>query len=226
LNDVVSQRVFGVLVCLTVIGGVPATASQQTQAAQPSPQQSIGQQAVGVVLDHYKINPRNLVPKTGKPLPPDGAWAIGKDTPDSCPKMAYPCVRVLYKVPAAEVSCEWIVLLRGRASENAILDLNEDAARYLNRIREDGIVIHALNQPAPIYPLNAKVAHSQGAVKMLVHIAATGHVDKITVISGPDLLRDAASAAVKQWVYSPPTIDSIAVPFQTTMTINFGPGGS
>lgn len=223
----VSQRVLGALICIiTVVGGDTGLASQQTQTAQPSPQQLIGQQAVEAVLDHYKIDPANLVSKTGKALPSDGTWAIGKDTPDSCPKTAYPCVRVLYKVPAAEVSCEWIVLLRGSASENVILDLNEDAARYLARNPTDSLSNHALKQPAPIYPLNAKVAHIQGAVKMLVHIAATGHIDKITVISGPDVLRDAAVASVKQWVYKPLMVDSIAVPLQTAITINFRMGGA
>ena len=56
---------------------------------------------------------------------------------------------------------------------------------------------------------------------MLAHIDTTGHVDKITVISGPWPLRDAAVKALKSWVYEPLVVESSAIPLLTLVTINF-----
>jgi TonB family protein len=195
--------------------------SQQPQATQLSIQQSITEQAIKVVLDHYKIDANNVVLNTGKPLSPNGAWAT-KNLPESCPKTNYPCVRVMYTVPGTDVSCEWTVLMMGSAAENVILDVNEDAAHYLAqktpKVKSDQ---RWIKQPPPIYPIAASQQRIQGTVKMMVHIAATGHVDNVTVISGLDVLRSAAADAVKQWVSKPVMVESSAVPIQTVIEIHF-----
>jgi len=201
-------------------------ASQETQAATPAVQKSIGQQAVDVVLSNFILDPTVVVSKTGKPLPTDGSWSVGKETPTTCPKTTTPCVRVLYRVPDAEVSCEWIVLLDGGETKGIVLDANEDVARYLLEKlppREARKLI--ISRQNPIYPPMARAAHVTGSVKMTIHVSSTGVVDRITFVDGPEMLRGAAADAVKQWVYKPMTVGSTAVPFQTTVTLNFNMSG-
>jgi Gram-negative bacterial TonB protein C-terminal len=204
LKRMVSQRILRLLVCLrTVFAGLTSTAiSQQTPAAAPVTQKSIGQQAVDVVLNNYMLDPTVLVSKTGKPLPTDGSWSVGKETPDTCPKTTTPCVRVLYRVPDSEVSCEWIVLLDGGETKGVVLNANEDAARYLVEKlppkEASKLVISGKN---PIYPPIARAAHVAGSVKITIHVTSTGVVERIAIVDGPEMLRGAAADAVKQWVY-------------------------
>jgi hypothetical protein len=204
------------LACLVSI------ASPQLAPSAGLTQQQIAEQAVHLILSRYKIDPNNSVPKTGKPLRTDGKWAIGKETPQSCPKTNDPCVRVLYRLSDVDVTCEWTVLLRGNDDANMVLDLNEDAARYLIvKLASDQIKLKKLSGEIPSYPFIAREAHIRGSVKMLAHIDTTGHVDKITVISGPEALRDAAVKALNSWVYEPLVIESSAIPLLALITINF-----
>jgi hypothetical protein len=145
--------------------------AQQSPAADPASQELIGKKAVALVLKRYKIDPNNSVPKTGKPLRTDGQWAVGKAIPQSCPKTDDPCVRVLYRVPDVDVTCEWTVLLRGSDDSNIVLNLNEDAARYLVvQFTDDQVKLKKLSGEIPVYPLIARRTHVRGSVKMLAHI--------------------------------------------------------
>jgi TonB family protein len=210
--------------CMTVaFAGLTYTAaSQEAQAATPAAPKSIGQQAVDVILSNYILDPTVLVSKTGKPLPTNGSWSVGKETPTTCPKTTTPCVRVLYRVPDAEVSCEWIVLLDGGETKGVVLDANEDAARYLlGKLPAKDAAKRKVSGNGPIYPPLARAAHVTGSVKMTIHVSSTGVVDRITFVDGPEMLKSAAADAVKQWVYKPLMIGSTPVPFQTTVTMNF-----
>ena len=52
----------------------------------------------------------------------------------------------------------------------------------------------------PVYPPIAKAAHVEGNVIMLVSFKTTnGEVEKIDVISGPEMLRAAARTYVESW---------------------------
>jgi TonB family protein len=55
----------------------------------------------------------------------------------------------------------------------------------------------------PEYPAEAKAAHIQGIVSLLVTIGKDGSVTDVKEISGPRELIPAAIAAVKQWRYRP-----------------------
>ena len=60
---------------------------------------------------------------------------------------------------------------------------------------------------------------------MRVHIDATGKVDKVSVVSGPETLQEAAVNAMKTWTYEPLLVGSDAVPLQSLVAINFALGG-
>lgn len=214
-------RSIRLLVCVVVgcSGITPVALSQEAPAVAPP---SVGRRAVSAVLARYKVDPSILVPKIGKPLPLDGVWSVGKETPAQCPKTIDPCVQVIYRVADTETSCEWIVLLRGSESNNFILSENEDVGRYfMTKVLDSQFQIPTLSKEPPIYPPDARRNYIQGSVKMMVHIAATGHVEQVTVISGPEALRNSALTAIRQWVYKPLVVDSTAIPFQTIAVINY-----
>jgi len=81
--------------------------------------------------------------------------------------------------------------------------------------RESGKLLHSV---APKYPQAAREKRIEGAVVMVVHIDAKGHVSDPKVISGPEELRSAAVDAVLQWHYNP---QAMTLPATTEVTINF-----
>jgi TonB family protein len=68
----------------------------------------------------------------------------------------------------------------------------------------------------PTYPAEAKKNGIEGAVVLDVLITAVGDVTDVKVVKGPEELREAASAAVRQWKYAPGDVDTRA-----TLTIRY-----
>jgi TonB family protein len=77
---------------------------------------------------------------------------------------------------------------------------------------------------APIYPMIAKQARVAGSVRLSAVIGKDGRIEKVEVLSGPPLLRQAAIDAVKQWRYSPNLLNGEPVPSTTTIDLNFAAG--
>jgi protein TonB len=75
----------------------------------------------------------------------------------------------------------------------------------------------------PIYPEDAKAKGISGAVVMHAIIDQQGKVDKLSAISGPGVLRDAALTAVRQWSYKPYMLNGKPQSVETTVTVNFTP---
>jgi TonB family protein len=73
----------------------------------------------------------------------------------------------------------------------------------------------------PAYPSLARSQRVEGDVSLDALIDQNGRVTKIKVISGPELLREAAAAAVRQWKYEPASLDGKAVPMHLTVTVKF-----
>jgi protein TonB len=77
----------------------------------------------------------------------------------------------------------------------------------------------------PIYPPIAKAAHVQGTVVLHALISKTGSIEDLTVISGPQMLQNAALEAVKTWRYRPYMLGSEPTEVDTTITVNFTMNG-
>jgi hypothetical protein len=80
-----------------------------------------------------------------------------------------------------------------------------DAIRSPNSVQVEEEALDALliKKARPVYPDTAKLAHVKGPVVVLVHFSPDGHVAAAYVIDGPQLLREAALDAVRQWVIKP-----------------------
>lgn len=73
----------------------------------------------------------------------------------------------------------------------------------------------------PVYPAQALRMGVQGAVQLSAHISKSGDITNIQVLSGDQMLSQAAVDAVKQWKYKPYYLDSQPVEIQTQITVNF-----
>lgn len=74
---------------------------------------------------------------------------------------------------------------------------------------------------SPSYPSLAASNHIEGDVVVEATIDQTGKVTSTKIISGPTLLRGAAMNAVRQWKYSPATLDGKPVAMQYKVTVRF-----
>jgi protein TonB len=73
----------------------------------------------------------------------------------------------------------------------------------------------------PRYPDVAKQARVQGVVVLEAVISPTGEVTNVKVLRGAPLLNDAAADAVRQWSYTPTTLNGEPVAVVMTVTVNF-----
>ena len=73
----------------------------------------------------------------------------------------------------------------------------------------------------PQYPPEARIQKLAGSVVLEATIADDGSVRDVKVVSGESLLAGAASAAVKQWRYSPSRLNGSPVSVQKRITIVF-----
>ena len=74
---------------------------------------------------------------------------------------------------------------------------------------------------APIYNPIAQTARVQGIVIIEATIGVDGRVTNARLLRSVPLLDDAALAAVRQWTYTPTTLNGIPVPVIMTVTVNF-----
>jgi protein TonB len=80
---------------------------------------------------------------------------------------------------------------------------------------------HKLKNVEPKYTDLARQARVSGVVILEAVIGTDGRVDKVKVLRGHPLLNDSAVEAVKQWVYSPTTLNGVPVDVIMTVTVNF-----
>ena len=73
----------------------------------------------------------------------------------------------------------------------------------------------------PTYPPAAVAAGAQGTVVLEAVVGVEGAVTDVKVIRSMPGLDDAATAAVRQWQYTPPLLAGVPVPVIMTVTVNF-----
>jgi protein TonB len=98
-----------------------------------------------------------------------------------------------------------------------------DAPPPVQAVRVGGVIkepkkVHDLK---PAYPDIAKQARVQGIVILECTISPQGKVTDVKVLRGIPLLDQAATDAVKQWVYTPTLLNGVPVPVIMTVTVNF-----
>lgn len=79
----------------------------------------------------------------------------------------------------------------------------------------------AIRMVPPVYPDIARRNGTSGDVKLQMTVSTTGKVTSINVISGPPMLRQAATNAVALWQYKPATLDGRAIESTVEVTVKF-----
>jgi protein TonB len=82
-----------------------------------------------------------------------------------------------------------------------------------------------ISGPIPVYSPIAKAAHVSGAVVLHAIISKTGTIQSLSVVSGNEMLRANAVAAVQEWRYKPYLLNGEPTEVDTTITVNFSIGG-
>jgi periplasmic protein TonB len=90
------------------------------------------------------------------------------------------------------------------------------------RVRITPSAAEIVSRPVePTYPLLAKQMKVQGAVVLDALIGKDGNIQALQVVSGPDILSDAARQAVKQWRFRPHLQSGAPVETAARITVNF-----
>jgi TonB family protein len=78
-----------------------------------------------------------------------------------------------------------------------------------------------IQRVAPVYPLAARSLGVKGTVSLVATISVTGEVSAVRVVSGDQVLRQAAVDAVKRWRYRPATLNGAPTESTAEVTLNF-----
>jgi protein TonB len=78
-----------------------------------------------------------------------------------------------------------------------------------------------LKQIVPAYPPPARQLRISGTVRLLGIIAKDGTIQRLQVLSGHPLLRQAALDAVSQWIYRPTVLDGQPVEVEAPIDVIF-----
>ena len=93
-----------------------------------------------------------------------------------------------------------------------------DAVVHLAPSIAEGSLIRRIE---PIYPEDALRQGIQGAVVLSVRIASNGAVENVEPLSGPPILAQASSDAVKQWRFRTRSVNGHPAEMETRVTLNF-----
>ena len=103
------------------------------------------------------------------------------------------------------------------AANNATPGSKENPARVSTGVMMR-LILHKVD---PIYPEDARKDHINGAVVMAATVDDQGKIVKLSAVSGPEKLRDAALSAVNQWTFKPYLLNGRPVFVLTQFTVIF-----
>jgi len=89
------------------------------------------------------------------------------------------------------------------------------------RVESNIEAANLIKRVIPVYPQLARSASIQGIVRFTALIGKDGRILNLKFMSGPPVLVDSASTAVKQWVYRPTLLNGKPVEVITQIDVNF-----
>lgn len=79
-----------------------------------------------------------------------------------------------------------------------------------------------LTRVEPVYPDKARRLGVSGTVVLRVILGKDGKVSRLSVLSGPEMLRQPMLDAVSQWIYRPYILNGDPIEVETTIQLDFG----
>ncbi len=89
------------------------------------------------------------------------------------------------------------------------------------QISSETMAKRILTKVDPVYPDAARAASTEGLVVLDAMIAPDGSVERLLPLSGPDLLVQSATEAVRSWKFEPYLSSGKAVGVETTIAVDF-----
>lgn len=83
------------------------------------------------------------------------------------------------------------------------------------------LVKNAIASPPPLYPSLARIQRVEGDVLLQAFVDEAGKVENVSVVNGPEPLRNAAMDALRNWRFRPYTIDGHPVAVRTLVDFHF-----
>ena len=83
-----------------------------------------------------------------------------------------------------------------------------------------------LSKVDPVYPEEAKAAHTEGTVILDAGISQHGEINRLKVISGDQIFRASAVEAVTLWKFKPFLVGGVPANVKTRITVKYSYGGS
>jgi protein TonB len=78
-----------------------------------------------------------------------------------------------------------------------------------------------IRKVVPEYPIIGRNMRVEGTVVLQAMISKSGTIENLRVVSGPQLLQQAAIDAVRQWQYRPYLLNGDPVEVETTVNVDF-----
>jgi TonB family protein len=111
-----------------------------------------------------------------------------------------------------------LALLAILAASNPV---GQQAAERVVEFAASDAAAHVIKRAEPIYPPSALAAGVEGVVRLRTIVATDGTVRTATLVSGSRLLAPAAIDAVKQWRYTPFSVDGHPVAASFDVEVSF-----
>jgi TonB family protein len=104
------------------------------------------------------------------------------------------------------------------------VEVDTTAVVRFTRIPGSVIAGRMITKIEPVYPKDARKKHITGIVVLHAIIGTDGRIRNLSVVSGPDALRNSSIDAVKQWTYQPYTMNGTPTEVDTTITVTYAMG--
>ena len=111
------------------------------------------------------------------------------------------------------------VALRLGIDSQSSSDKSTPKRAALHSIPPDVMAGNLVSKVNPKYPPDAKKEHIQGTVVLNAVVGKTGHVEQLTVASGPNELQQSSLDAVRLWRYKPFLLNGDPIEVKTTISV-------
>jgi TonB family protein len=119
---------------------------------------------------------------------------------------------------AAVAGWQWF---RGWQELESHIERQTASEASVERVSPSEVERLVLHKVDPVYPEDAKRANLQGVVVLATVIGRDGNVEKVSPVSGPDVLASAAMDAVRWWRFQPYLVNGKPVEIETMVAVDF-----
>jgi protein TonB len=126
--------------------------------------------------------------------------------------------------PAAPVSAPNLAVgSNGSSALTALTRPVDTAAPSANLEQSQLVDVQLIRSIPPTYPAIARARRVTGSVNLKVRVGKDGKVVAVQFLGGPDIFKDAAVDAVRQWQYKPATLNGKPIEQEIDIKLNFKP---